>query len=165
MKVKDYLEKVNNVELTDEQVQKINETLGIKESKVWKPKKNEGYYYHIFVDAEYTTWYGDDFDNERYEIGNYFKTREEAQFQVEKLKVIAELKRYALENNECELNWGERKSKYYIYCDCEDMKLRVNWVWCYKSNGIYFSSRDIAEKAIETIGEERLMKYYFEVEE
>ena len=33
-----------------------------------------------------------------------------------------------------------------------------------KQNDIYFSSKEIAEQAVKEIGEERIKKYYFEVE-
>ena len=37
--------------------------------------------------------------------------------------------------------------------------------WIYIPFNIYFTSEEIAEKAIETIGEDRIKKYYFGVNE
>ena len=37
--------------------------------------------------------------------------------------------------------------------------------WIYSPSNIYFTSKKIAKEAIETIGEERIKKYYFGVNE
>ena len=44
MKIKELLEQVQDVELTEEQEKHIKEYLGFKDSKKWKPKAGEKYY-------------------------------------------------------------------------------------------------------------------------
>ena len=45
-----------------------------------------------------------------------FKTEEEAQHMIEKLKVIKELQNFAIENRDEEISWGEdSRYKFYIY--------------------------------------------------
>lgn len=134
------------------------------ESKVWKPEKN---YWLIDNSGVCNFNYNDDStDKFLYNIGNCFKTKEEAEFAVEKLKVITEFKRFALENNKCELDWNDEfQEKYSIYYNVKKRKIDIEY-WCiYKENTIYFSSKEIAERAIKAIGEDRLKKYYFEVED
>ena len=66
-----------------------------KKSKVWKPADREKYYY-IRNDGEvYQAFYEKNCSTDcgNYSLGNCFRTEEEAKFAVEKLKVIAELKR------------------------------------------------------------------------
>lgn len=47
----------------------------VKEGKWWKPKKNEAYYYESGV-VTYRVWTDDESDENRFRIGNCFKTRE-----------------------------------------------------------------------------------------
>lgn len=134
-------------------------------SKVWKPQ-NEEYYYCIHFDGTIDSYNWNGWNEDTYSIGNCFKTKEEAKFALEKQKVITELKRFALENNECEIDWNNSKQcKYQIYYDSYARKFEITFNTSLKSNNIYFSSREIAKKAIETIGEDRLKKYYFEIED
>ena len=102
-------------------------------------------------------------DTCRYEIGNYFKTEEEAKKAVEKMKIYTQLKDLALRLNKGEkIDWeNDDQAKYYIYYDCGKMELDYNNDWLYKKIGqiycldIYFL--DIAEQEI---GEENLKKLF-----
>lgn len=137
-------------------------------NKVWKPEIGEDYYC-INSDSNkmisYYHWQNDVYDKHYYETGNCFKTKEEAEFALEKQKVITELKRFALENNECELDWYDYdQEKYYIKYACQHDYFSIHHNCGIKCPvTIYFSSEDIAKQAIKTIGEDRLKKYYFEV--
>lgn len=139
----------------------------MEEPKVWKPKNGEDYYY-IDVEGEYfsDSWDDNDFDDNAYAIGNCFKTKEEAKFVIEKLKVIAELKRFAQEHND-KIDWNSGSWKYYLVYDyhypVKDISI-CNTIYV-RRNGIFFTSKEIAQQAIETIGADRLKKYYFEVED
>lgn len=141
-----------------------------KESKVWKPKYDKTYYYIVSDGDTSDTYWNDNskIANDRYAIGNCFQTKEEAEFAVERLKVIAELKRFAQEHNEKEIDWRNySQCKYFIYCEYHEHVEYID-VGCEKeckSNDIYFMSEEIAHQAIDAIGEDRLKKYYFEVED
>lgn len=81
---------------------------------------------------------------------------------VEKLKVIRELKKFAYENNEEEIDWNVSQKKYMLIydkgiCVCWTVLKQIPF-------NIYFTSMDIAWEAVKTIGEERIKKYYFDVE-
>lgn len=102
-------------------------------------------------------------DNSRYKLGNIFKTEEEAKFAVEQLKVLAELKEYADDGKK----WNNSNTHWNIAYDTNDGRIEVdyyNFVIITPFN-IYFSSKEQAQKAIDVIGEERLKKYYFCVED
>lgn len=138
----------------------------VKEPKVWKPEINEKYYY-VRSDGgiDYSIWNNDKCDNNSYTIGNCFKDKKDAEFVREKLKVIADLKRFAQEHNTLEINWNDiDQEKYYFYYNCTYKRFDINLVYGTKGNAIYFSSKEIAEQAVKEIGEERIEKYYFEVE-
>lgn len=136
-------------------------------NKVWEPEKDETYYYSYSDGSiEEATWDNINVDKNRYAIGNCFKTREEAEFALEKQKVITELKRYAIEHNEGEIDWYVRGTcKYYIQYDYVNNKLNISHTRYFKNNNssMYFTSEKIAEAAIEAISEERIKKYCFEV--
>lgn len=135
-------------------------------NKVWKPEKDETYYYlYSYGKIEEDTWDNANEDRIRYAIGNCFKTKEEAEFVLEKLKVITELKRYALEHNEGEINWNPGKRNFYIYYSYSINRTDIDFTTCMRESTVYFTSREIAQAAIKEIGEERLRKYYFEVKE
>ena len=141
----------------------------VEKSKVWKPKERESYYYvenvgEVLGDCNTNH----EVDKNRINLGNCFKTKEEAEHMTEKLKVINELKNFALENNEVEIDWNNlNQRKYVIIYDPEDQNVDVYCYWRtqYLPFNIHFTSEKIAQKAIETIGEDRIKKYYFDVEE
>ena len=141
-----------------------------EKKKYWKPKESERYY---FIDAYQEgigndTNDGTDVDDFRLSIGNYFKTKEEAEHMVEKLKVIHELQKFAFENNEKEIDWNNfSQNKFYLIYDSEVNNILVDYFSCTRTNSfnIYFTSFKIAKRAIEEIGEDRIKKYYFDIEE
>ena len=140
-----------------------------EKKKYWTPKEKEKYFY-----IEDCMGVSDDrnvqapIDYCRFNIGNCFKTKEEAEHILEKLKVIHELQKFAYENNEEEIDWKNfNQCKYKIFYDAEDGDLYVDYsVQCESEPfNIYFTSFKVAKKAIEAVGEDRIKKYYFNVED
>lgn len=150
-----------------EQFMRLVEKGNKKKSKVWEPADREKYYY-VRSDGEVLHGYYEkccSFDCSIYSIGNCFRTEEEAKFVAEKIKVTAELKRFAEENNK-NIDWNdESQDKYCLRYDCKYNEMLVECNQFLKHNSIYFSSKEIAKRAITTIGIKRLKKYFFEVEE
>lgn len=140
----------------------------VKEGKVWKPEKDGHYCYYNDTGHVYESCYdGDSTDKNRLEFGNCFKTKEEAEHMAEKLKVINELKNFALENNEEEINWNNNnQEKHIIVYDYELQRVKTD-LWYYTQYipfNICFTSKEIAQEAIKTISEYRIKKYYFDIE-
>lgn len=144
-------------------IQKSNGSKG----KVWKPEDNEKYFYVSGRGViNICRWINDTTDNGCYEIGNCFKTKEEAEFALEKAKVEAELRRFAEENNEYEIDWeDDDQKKWFIYYNCDTKKIDIIYNTVLKTHCIHFSSKEITKQAIDYIGEERLKKYYFGIED
>ena len=141
----------------------------VEESKVWKPEKDGHYYYYDNDGRTYQSSYCEDsIDKRRFEFGNCFKTQEEAKHMAEKLKVINELKNFALENNNEKIDWRDKCiGKYFITYDFYDEEISVA-SYTFRNFlpfEIYFTSKEIAQKAIKKIGEYRIKKYYFDIEE
>ena len=141
----------------------------VEESKVWKPEKDGHYYYYDNDGRTYQSSYCEDsIDKCRLEFGNCFKTQEEAKHMAEKLRVIKELRDFALENNNEKIDWRDKCiGKYFITYDFYDEEISVA-SYTFRNFlpfEIYFTSKEIAQKAIKTIGEYRIKKYYFDIEE
>ncbi|MGP1402581.1 MAG: hypothetical protein ACTTKY_00335 [Catonella sp.] len=91
------------------------------------------------------------------DMGNAFLTREEAEFERERRKVEAVMKKYSRP-------FKDEEDNYYMVYDIRhnSIEFGVNFCIC---NGLpYFESKEIAEKVIDEIGEDRLKKYWFGVE-
>lgn len=135
--------------------------------KVWKPNKNEKYCYiggdgdiYHTVNANLTK------DDCIFSIGNYFKTDEEAEHMVEKLKVIKELQDFAFENRDEEIDWYDKEQdKWEISYKDSNIEPICNNYYRSQTFNIYFTSLEIAQEAIKTIGEDRIKKYYFDIED
>ena len=124
------------------------------------PQDGDGYWY--IDDYGYILnekWDGLDFEEFRLEIGNMFKTKEQAEFAVEKLKVEAELRKYSR-------GFEVNKANYLIVCDTRIGELDTLFMDRYDVQGaIYFESKEKGQQAIEEVGEERVKKYIFGVED
>lgn len=158
-----------NVNLNNLTEEERNTLLALVEkslNKVWKPENDEECFY-ITSDGDVNSFLYDEDEwcNKTYIIGNCYKTANEAEFTVEKLKVIAELKRYVQQHNTEKIDWNDTdQSKCYIYYNNVSKIIDFGFIHSMKSIDIYFTSREIAEQAVKEIGEERIKKYYFEVE-
>lgn len=138
-----------------------------KESCVWKPKKKEHYYYVDSCNCVVRdNWDGIDVDEDRLNMGNVFKTEQEAYFVAVRQKVKTELKRYALEHNDPEKEaWNNDNGHYMIAFNHRVNDLFITrGYYIEEESATYFTSQEIAREAIMTIGRERIAKYLFNVE-
>ena len=105
-------------------------------------------------------WTTDSIDRGRLVIGNVFRTEADAEKEIERRKVLTELRRLARES------WGGGKAdwsnsaqnKYRLHFDY----YLEGWYTSFCSHtrqqgAIYFASLEAAEAAIQTIGADRLM--------
>lgn len=135
-----------------------------EEKKPWRADAGGRYY---IID---TTWKVSLFrdtqtplDDDRYTIGNYYKTYEEAEEAAERLKVCAELRRFVVPDDE--QDWDDNK---YYYCPMYDMQennLIVGTKYIFKECGLYFATEEQAQKAIDTVGADRLKRFYFGIKD
>ena len=138
--------------------ERIAELEGQVEQEKEFPQVEDDYWY-VNGDAEVmlAVWYGDDYDKGRVSIDNVFKTKGQAEFAVEKLKVEAELRKFSRPFIEGEDNWymalGDAFETYYMNDSIDPIQ-----------GVIYFDSLKRAHQATGEIGAERIKKYIFEVE-
>lgn len=99
-------------------------------------------------------------DNELFNSSNYFNNKNYAEYVAFKETLMRKLDRFAWEHNEIDINWRDSCSaKYYIAFDNTYNELSIDCNCTYQSNNIYFTSREIAAKAIEEFKDD-LIKLY-----
>ena len=147
---------LNRIEELEKELLELKEQ--VKEQQGF-PQSGERYWYSNgggMVNSCF--WKSEQFDLNRYRIGNMFKTEEQAEFAVEKLKVEAELRKFS------RLFADGEENNHIKYSPSFD-ELSVLTSFSYQDQGVfYFESREKVQQAIDTVGEERIKKYIFGVE-
>ena len=150
------LEENFNTQVTD-----IKKQIVECDKKVFKPNKFGEKYYTISTKGKIGSYSfcNDDFDKETIDFGNYFKTQEEAERKRFEIRLHRQLELFALENNDTEITWDINSEKYLINYS-KDMGIVIDKVYTLKDFGqVYFTSREIAEKALETFKND-LIRYF-----
>ena len=152
-------------EVTKEQLQAINELLGIKESKVWKPEYDE-IYYTIYGAGELNcdTWSNYGHEINRYELDNVFKTKEEAEFARDKQIFLTKMKRDFIENSD-EIDWGDsNQEKYYLYYSHGSSDLGIYTCYDFQHSQLVVTNYKWLEQYARE-NEKDIIKYYLGVKE
>lgn len=142
---------------------KLKELLVKPEPKtVWDLEDGDKYYLiSHYGKVERITWNDDEFDLRRREYGNAFLTREEAKFEAGRQECEATMLKYGRRT------FKPGKNNYYI----DFVHYHGNVIYIshncktHSQGSIYFDTKELAKKAINEIGEERLKKYVFRIEE
>ena len=151
------LEEDFNTQVTD-----IKKQIEKCDKKVFKPIKFCEEYYSISTNGNVHTYifYEDNVDKELIDFGNYFKTKEEAERKVFEIRLHRQLELFALENNDREIVWNDSSKKYIINYN-KDNEIFIDRIYTLKVFGqVYFTSKEIAEKAIETFKDD-LIRYFY----
>ena len=134
-----------------------------KPKTVWDLKDGDEYWHISTIsNNNYATWSGNAWDLAVRENGNAFLTYDEAKFELERRKCESIM-----------LKYGRRLFKYNqdnyllrVNNNDEKVKVEVGSLAIYQFQGsIYFDTEELAQKAIDEVGKERLKKYVFRVEE
>ena len=126
---------------------------------VWKPEIDEDYWYidsYGYIKKE--KWDSILAENFRFNIGNVFRTEKEAKDEVERRKVLTELKRFSR-------NFELYKNNYCIKYDMISKKIDVYNNYVFTTAELVFETEKDARDAIASVGEERVLKYYLGVNE
>ena len=150
------LEKDFNTKVAD-----IKKQIEECDKRIFKPSKFGEKYYTILTKGKIGSYSfcNDDFDKETIDFGNYFKTQEEAERKRFEIRLHRQLELFALENNDTEIDLNIHSEKYVISYRI-DGNIFVDKVYSFKDLGqVYFTSKEIAEKALETFRHE-LIRYF-----
>lgn len=108
-------------------------------------------------------------DKARISVGNCFKNREDAEFEVERLKVLHKMREIAGDVNMNKKYLCNNPTYYTLEYGSNDkisstaIKCYVNTGTVYVASEVVFADRMDAEKAIREIGTDTLKKYYFRI--
>lgn len=133
--------------------------------KVWEPSLGDLYYY-INSNGDIKFSYYNTRSIDKRCIGNFFKTDEEADHMVEKLKVIRELQ--DLSNIKLNMSdYVKNNGIYYIAYDFTQNRIVPLFDNISRNIpfNVYFSTKEDCEEAITKIGKDRIKKYYFDIED
>lgn len=140
----------------------------VVEEPKWKPREGELYFYvNSNGEIEYRYYKNRNINDKRRicNIGNFFKTDEEADHMVEKLKVIRELQ----DLSNIKFNMSNFKNNKIYFISYEFTENRIVPLFNNISRSIpfnvYFSTKEDCEEAITKIGKDRIKKYYFDIED
>lgn len=136
-----------------------------EETNLWKPKNNEEFYY-LCSDNNgiYSKTNGYSYNDKcKIDIGNCFKTKKEAQHMIQKIHIITQLRKLSNIN----FNDTSDEAHYAIAYDVEANEITFNVSYYYKDLpfNIYFATEEDCKKVVETIGEDNLKKYYFDIKD
>lgn len=146
----------------EEEVHKLKKLLPELERQVeplnpvWKPETNDAFY-TIFNDGTISSyrWTGDFEDEFMLQTANIFRTKADAEFALERRKVLSEMDQWR----------GELYDPYAIGLfnnTTGDLEVIIFNRYSMASFGEYrFSGWDYAKACIDSVGEDRLIKYYF----
>lgn len=134
-------------------------------NKSWKPKEGDTIFYIIesgrVISGSFLSLLPS--DNDKVLFNNAFQTREEAEHMLEKIKIINKLRELAT----VDFYDNHTGVKFVIYYDSTLKKIKINTHEYIRELpfSIYFATKKDAEKAVLTIGEDNLKKYYFDVDD
>lgn len=135
-------------------------------TKNWKPKEGDTIFYITetgrVISGTFLSLLPS--DNDKVLFNNAFQTREEAEHMLEKIKIINKLR----ELSNIDFNDDCKEEHYLISYNNESKKIICDVHHLFVREipfNIYFKTKEDCQNVIETIGEENLKKYYFDVED
>ena len=130
-----------------------------KEEREFPQDGDECWYILSGGGVDWIQWGESGFGLRAQDIGNIFRTKQQAEFAAEKLKIEAELRKFSRP-----FEYG--KFNYYLFFDIDGNSFRTDFTSYWPPQGaIYFESGEKAQQAVYTVGEDRIKKYIFGVED
>ena len=145
---------------TQEEIKQLKKRIAELELAQEFPQQDNTYWYVSMRGNIFTSqWEGYPSEVAMLKFGNIFRTEDQAKFAVEKLKVEAELRKFSRP-----FEYGENCTEFYY--DHEFGRIMFCTLTASQTQGaIYFESKEKAQQAVSTVGEERVKKYIFGVED
>ena len=152
--------------LVDDNWDEIKELIAQKAEAEQKPKNiwdfnsndRDSYYYIDEFGYLRPDWFDEGYFEIRRDLGNAFLTEEEAEFELERRKIEAIMRKHSRPFKSGEYN-------FVVMCDTENNMMLVRVAQFHNAGGPVFANKEVAEKVINEIGKNRLKKYWFRVTE
>ena len=153
-----------NISSIKEELSKLEEKLKTFKLRAGRQVPENGDVYY-FISANGTIyevkWANDSYDQQRFSVHNCFKTKEEAQKEIDRRLTKAKLNEIANRLNDGQvIDWDSTiQCKYYLALNNEG-SLNFSFSLIDKTEGAtYCLSEDFLEVVVDEIGEECLVKY------
>lgn len=148
------------IEIQDSELQKL--LTPQKKTGYERVEKGSSYDYvdaNGFVEESFEDC--DDFDDDVYNTANYYSSDEVADNNARADELMRQLRRFAVEHREQEIDWYETADeKYVIAYSYEQRNLEVEFIYVHRNFGvIYFDTKKAAQSAIDTFHDELI--WYF----
>lgn len=148
---------------------KFIESIGEALNELFYPKEDEwkmkcpyevGDEYYLLDDSgsDYKfKWDGYSVDKRRFEQGNVFPTKEEAELEAKRRNLLTRFRAFRDECNDgWKPDWRKNDAKYYFYISSTDGEIGINDIYFYETFPLfgYFKNEEDAQRAIDLFGQE-----------
>ncbi|WP_300077930.1 hypothetical protein [uncultured Thomasclavelia sp.] len=101
-------------------------------------------------------------DKKIIEIGSAFLTEEEAKYEIKCREVYTQLKKYSYDFSYEEWKNGNIL-KYFLNYIADQNYIKINSCYHLNCSALYFKTKENAQLAIDEVGKENIIKYYFKI--
>lgn len=157
--IENYSEELKHLPSSEiENLQALLEDIKDKPKSIWDLDIAGGKeYYILWTDGHIDTdFFTSCLDETKRNIGNAFLTKEEAEFELERRKIEAIMKKHSRP-------FKYEEDNYHLKYFYRSGSICILNSWEFNDGLLYFESKEIARKAIDEIGIDRLKKYWFRV--
>ena len=157
--IENYSEELKHLPSSEiENLQALLEDIKDKPKSIWDLDIAGGKeYYVLWTDGHIDA---NDFishlDEKKRDMGNAFLTREVAEFELERRKIEAIMKKHSRP-------FKYEEDNYHLKYFCRSGSICILNSWEFNDGLLYFESKEIARKVIDEIGIDRLKKYWLRV--
>lgn len=138
-----------SLEYHKKKIAELEEALKESENKRWFPKKDEKYYSVGHTDIQQLNNFIENCTKDMYSMNNVFKTEKEAEKELARRKAETELLDMCDWTSECERMW-------MIFYDRNTSNFDIDYFCAHQFTPYCFATRESAQKAIDTLGKEKL---------
>lgn len=150
---------MTRIEELEKQIQELQHELELEKQKTEfeYPFEESEEYWGLDIDGEliFDRWTGCKYDEDCFEVGNMFKTAQEAKKERDRRILLTRFRQF---RNKCNGDWKPqlREMKYYIFLNCTDFNWSVSYdTVCNAFNLFgYFKHKTDCKRAIELFGDE-----------
>lgn len=127
------------------------------ETGYWVPNDGDTYWYmSIYNNIDNDVWCNTREDIGRLAIGNIFRTKEEVEFEIDRLRVLSIIRPFT-----CGFRQTDKPLYVIIPTKDGDVTVRSYDYICLSDTTVYFESESKAYSAIKAVGENKIRKYLF----
>lgn len=148
-------------------IEKGNTPKPTPKCNAWKPEDAETVYAILSNEEIFISTYNhlDSYLCKVYELGNLFSTQEAAKEDIKRRKILKRWKDLSVESGETENPWDCKSQHWFISCRVSSKQITYYSTAYEYYEGVFFSSKESAEAAVNEIGEDNVKKYILNIKE